>query len=471
MIYYLNRYQVVAFSIGSTVSLGEARTVKRSIYVTYRKSKDRVIPQVQFNDPETGERIAVVSVTSLYKKIYADDYRKLNNIPTEEKWTEKRIMDLAFKALEKGLIKKNGTVKDSLSFIGYASKIWTFEGSPRVKRLNREKVGSIHKSHADDVLGSLKKHVFPYLPSDLQLDEFSFVYAERIKDAMLENEISNSTINKVMSGIRVVLDEAYRTGLINVNESERIRNVRSDSESYGVLTKAETQALLAYLDETFPVGSYERYRYLIVAVALQSCAREGEIVALRPSSLRKCDSFYTIDITNSWNSKEGEKSPKNGKARESVISLDLGDELMAYSKLNPNEEGDSYIFFSEADLSKPLDKDLVRAGFYEDLDKALGINDEERVDRNITFHSLRHTAIVSLNQVTSKREIKLATGHSSDSVFNVYAGHQTEEDLKKLADAMNDLKYTPKHVREMICSDCDKAKLEINNQKYQEERV
>ena len=76
------------------------------------------------------------------------------------------------------------------------------------------------------------------------------------------------------------------------------------------------------------------------------------------------------------------------------------------------------------------------------------MNYEERVDRNITFHSLRHTAIVSLNQVTSKREIKLATGHSSDAVFNVYAGHQTEEDLKKLADAMNDLKYTPKHIRE-----------------------
>lgn len=430
------------------MSLGEARTVKKSVYITYRKNGDKKTPQIIFNDPSSGERVAVLSVPALYKRVYAGDYRKLNNLPSDDYWTEKRIMDLAIKALDKGLIKKNGRVKDSLSFIEYATKIWTFEDSPRVARLNREKSGSLHKSHADDVLGALKKHAFPCLPDDLLLDEFSFVQAEKIKDYMLEKGVSNSTINKVMSGIRVVLDEAFRTGLVSANESERIRNVRIDSESYGVLAKAETQNLLGYLDETYPVGTYERYRYLTVAVALQSCAREGEIVVLRPSSLRKYDSFYTIDITSSWNSKEGEKSPKNGKARESVLSLDLGEELLEYAKSNPYQKDDGYIFFSELDPSKPLDKDLVREGFYETLEKALGMNYEERVDRNITFHSLRHTAIVSLNQVTSKREIKLATGHSSDAVFNVYAGHQTEEDLKKLADAMNDLKYTPKHIRE-----------------------
>ena len=428
------------------MSLGEARTVKKSVYITYRKNGDKKIPQIIFNDSSTGERMAVLSVPALYKRVYAEDFRKLNNLPSDDYWTEKRIMDLAFKALEKGLVEKSDRSKDSLSFIEYATKIWTFEDSPRVARLNREKAGTIHKSHADDVLGALKKHAFPCLPDDLLLDEFSFVQAEKIKDDMLEKGVSNSTINKVMSGIRVVLDEAFRTGLVSANESERIRNVRTDSEAYGVLTQAETQVLLAYLDETYPIGAYERYRYLTVAVALQSCAREGEIIALRPSRLRRHDSFYTMDIVSSWNDKEGEKTPKNGKTRESVISLDLGEELLEYANSNPYQKDDGYIFFSELDPSKPLDKDTVRFGFYDSLDKALGINDEERADRNITFHSLRHTAIVSLNQVTSKREIKLATGHSSDAVFNVYAGHQTEDDLKKLAGAINTLKYIPNHI-------------------------
>lgn len=437
------------------MSLGEARTVKKSVYITYRKNGDKKIPQIIFNDSSTGERMAVLSVPALYKRVYAGDYRKLNNLPSDDYWTEKRIMDLAIKALDKGLIKKNGRVKDSLSFIEYATKIWTFEDSPRVARLNREKSGSLHKSHADDVLGALKKHAFPCLPDDLLLDEFSFVQAEKIKDYMLEKGVSNSTINKVMSGIRVVLDEAFRTGLVSANESERIKNVRSDSESYGILTKTEIQKLLEYLDDTFPAGTYDRYRYLTIAVALQSCAREGEIVALRPSRLQKHDSFYTMDITSSWNSKEGEKSPKNGKARESVLSLDLGEELLDYAKSNPYQKDDGYIFFSELDPSKPLDKDMVREGFYEDLDKALGISTDTRLERNITFHSIRHTAIVSLNQITNKREIKLATGHSSDSVFNVYAGHQTEEDLKKLADAMNKLRYIPKHIGEKHVKESD----------------
>ena len=422
--------------------------MKKSVYITYRKNGDKKTPQIIFNDSSTGERMAVLSVPALYKKVYVDDFRKLNNLPSNDYWTEKRIMDLAIKALDKCLIKKNGRVKDSLSFIEYATKIWTFEDSPRVARLNREKAGTIHKSHADDVLGALKKHAFPCLPDDLLLAKFTFIHAEKIKDSMLKKGVSNSTINKVISGIRVVLDEAFRTGLINTKESERIKNVRSDSESYGILTKTEIQKFLEYLDDTFPAGTYDRYRYLTVAIALQSCAREGEIVALRPSRLQKHDSFYTMDIVSSWNDKEGEKSPKNGKARESVLSLDLGEELLEYAQSNPYMKDDGYIFFSELDPSKPLDKDTVRYGFYEGLELALGINEEERSDRNITFHSLRHTAIVNLHQVTEKREIKLATGHSSDSVFNVYAGHQTEEDLKKLADAMNDLKYTPKHIRE-----------------------
>lgn len=422
--------------------------MKKSVYITYRKSGDKKTPQIIFNDPSSGERVAVLSVPALYKRVYAGDYRKLNNLPSDDYWTEKRIMDLAIKALEKGLIEMSERNKVSLSFIEYATRIWTFEDSPRVARLNREKSGSIHKSHADDVLGALKKHAFPCLPANLLLDKFTFVQAEGIKDNMLSQGISNSTINKVMSGIRLVLDEAFRTGIINTNEAERIKNVRPDSDSYGIITKTEIQKLLEYLDDTFPAGTYDRYRYLTVAVALQSCAREGEIIALRPSRLLRHDTFYTLDIVSSWNDREGEKTPKNGKARESVISLDLGEELFEYAKSNPYQKDDGYIFFSEADPSKPLDKDTVRYGFYEGLELALGINEEERSDRNITFHSLRHTAIVNLHQVTEKREIKLATGHSSDSVFNVYAGHQTEEDLKKLADAMNDLKYTPKHIRE-----------------------
>ena len=430
------------------MSLGEARTVKKSVYITYRKNGDKKTPQIIFNDSSTGERMAVLSVPALYKKVYVDDFRKLNNLPSNDYWTEKRIMDLAFKALEKGLVEKSDRSKDSLLFIEYANKIWTFEDSPRVARLNREKAGTIHKSHADDVLGALKKHAFPCLPDDLLLDKFTFIHAEKIKDSMLKKGVSNSTINKVISGIRVVLDEAFRTGLINTKESERIKNVRPDSDSYGIITKTEIQKLLEYLDDTFPAGTYDRYRYLTIAVALQSCAREGEIVVLRPSRLQKHDSFYTMDIVSSWNDKEGEKSPKNGKTRVSVLSLDIGNELMAYSKLNPNEENDGYIFFQKKDPSKPLDKDLIRDGFYKGLENALGIGLDERSNRNLSFHSLRHTAIVNLHQVTEKREIKLATGHSSDAVFNVYAGHQTEDDLKKLADAMNDLKYTQKHIRE-----------------------
>ena len=132
------------------MSLGEARTVKKSVYITYRKNGDKKTPQIIFNDSSTGERMAVLSVPALYKRVYAEDFRKLNNLPSDDYWTEKRIMDLAFKALEKGLVEKSDRSKDSLSFIEYATKIWTFEDSPRVARLNREKAGTIHKSHADE---------------------------------------------------------------------------------------------------------------------------------------------------------------------------------------------------------------------------------------------------------------------------------------------------------------------------------
>ena len=255
--------------------------------------------------------------------------------------------------------------------------------------------------------------------------------AERIKDVMLKEGISSSMINKAMSCIRLILEEAYRLGYIAEDKASRIINVQKKEKKRGILTTEETSKLLSWLNQN--TKGYERYKYLTVRFAIETGCREGEIVALTPSCFSKMDNGnYSILIKTSMSERDGIKSTKNGESRYVTVSAELGDEMLAYTSKNPFFKKDGYVFYSKERPEKPLLKKKIREdAFYWGL-YSIGIDEEERKARNIVFHSERHFSAVKLSQHGDKRQIKLSTGHKSDAVFNVYSGHQTEEDIVAL---------------------------------------
>ena len=403
--------------------------MKKPFYVTIRKKKDgRQRVCIVFNNPTTGERGRVVSASSLFKAYYKGQVERLLEMPTGGHWSSKLINTLSLWALSSGFVSFDRTKGTEITFKEYATNFWTYDDSDYVARKNSEKEGSIHRSYVKDMLCVLNKHIFPRLPEGRLLSDVQPSDAERIKDAMLKEGISSSMINKAMSCMRLILEEAYRLGYISEDKASRIINIQRKEKKRGILTTEETSKLLSWLNQN--TKGYERYKYLTVRFAIETGCREGEIVALTPSCFSKMDNGnYSILIKTSMSERDGIKSTKNGESRYVTVSAELGDEMLAYTSKNPFFKKDGYVFYSKERPEKPLLKKKIREdAFYWGL-YSIGIDEEERKARNIVFHSERHFSAVKLSQHGDKRQIKLSTGHKSDAVFNVYSGHQTEEDI------------------------------------------
>ena len=74
----------------------------------------------------------------------------------------------------------------------------------------------------------------------------------------------------------------------------------------------------------------------------------------------------------------------------------------------------------------------LRIAFYEVLD-AIGIDEEERRKRNITFHSLRHSFSTLFRDFSISQEDRmLVLGHKSAKINDRYT-HSTDEALERVS--------------------------------------
>ena len=141
---------------------------------------------------------------------------------------------------------------------------------------------------------------------------------------------------------------------------------------------------------------------------------------------------YKVRIDNSYNKADGIKATKTKKNRTVTCSKELALEVIAYAE--SFKKGSDLIFSKEKDNDTPKTNQEILRAFYNAL-KAIGIDEEERKERNIVFHSLRHGHAVMMDGVADLRTLKLATGHSSDTMALHYSDHETEKDLRMLSEA------------------------------------
>ena len=379
---------------------------------------------VAFRDPKTGERDKHLSIDKLFEQLKGFDAYHVTNR------TEATM--IANEALRAGLVYPDDKNSSSVLFIDYASNLWDYDKSPYIQRRNKEKAGSIHRVHARDILSALNNHCFPYLPENLKLSDFLPAYAEQIKDRMLNEGKSASTINKVLIGVRVALSEAYRLGYISSDIAGRIQSVPINSADKPILKKTEVMKLLSFLDASTTKGTYERARYLIPAIAVYTGMRQGEIIALQKSDIALSatdDESSILFITHSYNRLDGIKSTKNNKSKTVPIPTPLCKEILSYADASRN----NFIFYNLSDIKKPISADTVRDWFKEAL-SAIGIDE----NRGIVFHSLRHCFASFFNGELSDEDRKTTLGHSSIGMTRYYT-HETEEHVKKIGKSIEEI--------------------------------
>ena len=388
-----------------------------------KKTKDKRYFYAYFRNPETGERDRRLSIDVLNQQLNGPFAEHVSNINEA-----RRIAD---EALEKGIVYPESKEGNS-RFIDYVAFFWDFDKSPYITRKNKEKEGSITRSYAKDTLSALRKHCFPSIPEGLRTCDFTPPVAERIKDKMIEAGKSASTVNKVLVGIRVPLSEAFRLGYIKEDVSARIENLPLNSKERGILGEDEEIALLKYLAYTTEPDTYERAKYLIFATAIYTGARLSEIKALQKDDIELShsdDIESVMNIRHGYNRADGLKTTKNGKARQVAIPTPLAREIISFAEGSPGK----FIFWSIKDPDKPISHNLVTR-WRKEAYEAIGISEE----RNVVFHSIRHTYASITKDIVSDKDRQNALGHSSQRMTEHYT-HDTASHVQRIGKAVEQI--------------------------------
>ena len=193
-----------------------------------------------------------------------------------------------------------------------------------------------------------------------------------------------------------------------------------------MLSKEELDKLVEYLRNNRDT-IFSSYR-LGILLAASTGMRLSEVRAVNVSDFVECDvkGYEKLLIRHSIGYLSGVKGTKGKYDRSVLVEKKFADEI----KRNANENG--VAFPSSREKRDYMSAPSLRMAFYEILDE-IGIDEEERKRRNITFHSLRHSfSTLSRDYEISQEDRMLVLGHKSTKVNDRYT-HSTDEALERVS--------------------------------------
>ncbi len=318
-------------------------------------------------------------------------------------------------------------VTEDPNYVEYCTQFWDWERSPYIKgKLARGQcIGREYVSHNASYIKNYVCKAFPTLRISqvrtFMLEEFAL----SLKSC---RKLGNSSINAILNAASLPLTEATRLGLIETNPAQSLRKLGKDTQEKGIPTEAEIRELFALPDLDL------RIRCAILLGA--TCAlRLGEVQALRMNDI----GTSTLTISQSWGKLEGLKSTKTARVRVLPLPVQVRASLEQLAAMNPH--GSSSFLFYGLNPDAPLDVRALERGFYAALNR-IGITEQDRKERRLSFHSLRHWSNAMLRGSLSDAKLRLLTGHSTAAMTSHY-DHVTESDMLELSHAQETrlLKY------------------------------
>ena len=308
----------------------------------------------------------------------------------------------------------------------YLLNFWDYETSDFIKR-HIAKGKTMSKKHTDNMKSLVKNYWLPYfgeekLVQDLNEDEledfFFYLFSER--------GLKGGTVNKAINCGSRAIRYLFEKHKILVNPMAGVERYGTDELKRGIPTESEVRELLN-LEWENPVGK------LAFMLSAYSGLRAGEI-----SGLRVCDvdlNAEILHIRHSWSDVDGLKSTKNTDERDVPIDRNIALQLLNRARLNPLFSDTSYVFFSNTKPEQPCYPTYYQDSFYDAMAE-IGISEEQRKERNIVFHSLRHFCATRLSQRTDMKSVQAILGHRTEKMSQHYSDHETKEKLDNIRNIM-----------------------------------
>lgn len=159
---------------------------------------------------------------------------------------------------------------------------------------------------------------------------------------------------------------------------------------------------------------------LLFSTALVTGMRQAELRALQTTFIR--DSF--IEVAHGWDDDPtdgGLKPPKNGHRRIATIPYRFGERLGEYVSRN-SIPGNGFVF-ADHPFARPVSKDIITRATYRAFAR-VGIPETDRIRRNLTFHSTRHTfATLARSEAVDSWALQSVVGHRSIEMLDYYSDH------------------------------------------------
>ena len=392
----------------------------RSEFYLYKRKKQKgSYWYVCYVDPVTFRQGTAKSIDVLKEKLGLWDFKSV------KRRDEAAI--IAKKALEMGIVGSGNCYHRT--FEDYALEFWDFDRSMYIRRRNSMKPGSIGREYAANMYFFIKRDVLPLLPPGIRLSDIRTLHLDNVINALLvDRKLSSGTVQLVSLSFSIPLKEAYREGYIPSDPTERMVKVMRTERERGSLTFTECRKIYDYL-ESHKDSMVSSYR-LGIKVALLTGMRSGEVRALNAADISSIDGMdeKMVAIRHSISPYSGLKSTKGKYERKVLIPSSLADELLA----NQDEEGRLLPSVFSGYVSSPT----LREQFYKVLE-AIGISREQRMERNLTFHSLRHSfSTLGREFNVSQEDRMLVMGHRSVEVNDRYT-HPGLESLKRVSTISN----------------------------------
>ncbi|GHV55238.1 recombinase [Spirochaetia bacterium] len=273
------------------------------------------------------------------------------------------------------------------------------------------------RSFADGQRSTLQKILLPYF-GKYPLDKISVIIIEKFLTILKDDGYANVSVNHYLSTLKVIITEAFRRGDITVNPVLAVRPLSDNCREKGVFTKGEVQKLFG-ANCVADIWEGQTMHWLYNMTAAQTGMRCGEIQALLKENVYPDH----IDVQHSWDRIYGLKGTKTNKARQVPISCELYEGLRQLAATQT--KGD--FIFSMREGETPVDHSIVYKWFRRALEH-IGVTEEKRKERNLSFHSWRHYVNSQLraNGVPDSI-VQSITGHSDLKMTEHYTHVQLED--------------------------------------------
>jgi integrase len=324
--------------------------------------------------------------------------------------------------MERVKVYRGDAFDSKISISKFCEEYWDWSKSKYIQRKILLSPGSISKPYADYNRAYIRNYILKYfktkLLSELKIQDLDDLL---LYLAGLRKKISPNTINKIMAAVLAPLKEAYRLNLISIDPSRGSYRLGSQSKAKGVFTAEEIGALSA-------VDWDNETAFLAFKLSAASGMRLGEIRALKIEDI----GTDHIKLNHSFSKTEGLKSPKNGKTRIVPLPTGLITSLKRLALTNPY--GNGFVFWT-TEGKAPMGDKAITGALYRAMTH-IGIDENARRKRNVSFHSLRHFFNTTMRGHVSEEALRATMGHSSVDMTNRY-DHALRIDEDSIRNAQN----------------------------------